>query len=88
MEEFALHAVRVAHHVKGPAPQVREDGVGEIGVVLDQIAFRQASLREEDLVRVADLDVHGPESCSVLLNKRARARYIPCLPGIRPREDP
>src|SRR6266571_2692154 len=72
VEEFALHPVRIANHVKRPAPQVREDGIGEIGVVLDQVAFCQASPREEDLVRVADRDVHGPESCSVLLNKRAR----------------
>jgi hypothetical protein len=67
---------------------VREDGVGEIAVILNQIPFGQASLREENLVRIADRDVHGPESCAVLLNQGARARYIrPCW-VFRPREDP
>ncbi len=63
VEEVALHAIRVAHHMKRPGPQVRENSVGEVYVVMDEIALREAGLGEEDLVRVTDRDVHGPESC-------------------------
>ena len=52
VKELPVHAVRVAHHVEGPAPQVRERSVGEVDVVLDEVALRQAGLGEEDLVRV------------------------------------
>src|SRR6478752_1553672 len=52
VEEVALDAVWVADHVEGPAAQVRNGTAGEVDVVLDQIALRQARSREEDLVRV------------------------------------
>ena len=66
VEELAVHAMRIAEHLHRPVADVREQVVGEVDVVADEVALREAALREEDLVRVRDLDVvaadpHGAE---------------------------
>src|SRR5207244_3159626 len=76
VEEFSHHPVRVAHHVKGPTAEVRQDGVGEIDVVLRQVALRQAGLREEDLVGVADRNVDGAKY------RRVRVAFVRRAPAI------
>jgi len=62
--------------VKGPTAEVRQDGVGEIDVVLRQVALRQAGLREEDLVGVADRNVDGAKY------RRVRVAFVRRAPAI------
>jgi len=62
--------------VKRPAAQVRKGGVGEIDVVLGQVALRQAGLREEDLVGVADRNVDGAKYPRVRVGVVRRAPAI------------
>ena len=57
IEEVALDPVRVALHLHRTPRDVVEHGIGNVDVVLDQIAFRQAHLWEEDLLEIGDLDL-------------------------------
>jgi len=52
-----LDRVEQFYAAHGAPAQVRQGTVGEIDVVLDEIALRQAGPREEDLVRVRYGDV-------------------------------
>ncbi len=49
-EELALHAARVALHMEGAPPQLRQGAGGEVGVVAHEVALRQSARREEHLV--------------------------------------
>jgi chaperonin GroES len=62
MEEVARDAVRVALHVEGPTPDVREDALREVDVVADEVALREGALREEHLLRVRDANLVAPDS--------------------------
>ncbi len=55
---------------------MRKGGVGEIDVVLGQVALRQAGLREEDLVGVADRNVDGAKYPRVRVGVVRRAPAI------------
>ena len=68
VEEIALDAVRIPHHVEGPASQMRQGTVRDVEVVLDEVALREPRPRKEELVRVREgdlvpVDLHGSESC-------------------------
>ena len=62
VEEVAFDAVRVAHHVERPLAQVRQRTVGDVEVVRDEVALRQADLREVELVRIRERDVVAADS--------------------------
>ena len=57
IEEVALDAVGVTLHLHRTSRHVVEDSVGDVDVVLDEVALRQAHLGEEDLVEIGDLDL-------------------------------
>ena len=57
IEEVAVDAVRVPLHLHRPLAHVVEHRVGDVDVVLHEIAFGQAALREEDLLRVCHVDL-------------------------------
>src|SRR2546430_9244120 len=85
VEEVSLHPVRVANHVEKPPAQMRQCEGGDVEVVPDDVALGEATLWEEELVRVGERDLvvadtHGSESCrggnsptrrSIALNPRA-----------------
>ena len=62
VEEVALDPVGVALHVKRAPADVVEGARRNVDVVLDEVALRQAALREEELVRVGDLDLVTADS--------------------------
>src|SRR2546429_111031 len=64
VEEVALDPVGVALHVKRAPADMVERARRNVDVVLDEVALRQAAPREEELVRVGDLDVVAAESHS------------------------
>jgi hypothetical protein len=57
VEKFAVDSVRIAEHLHRAVPDVREDVLGEIDVVLDEVTLRQSALGEEDLVEIRDRNV-------------------------------
>ncbi|TML47279.1 MAG: hypothetical protein E6G19_00070 [Actinobacteria bacterium] len=62
VEEIALDSVRIALHVKRPPADVVERARRHVDVVLDELTLRQPALREEELVRVGDLDLVTADS--------------------------
>jgi hypothetical protein len=69
VEEESVHAVGVAEHLHRPLANVRQHLLGHVEVVLDEVALREAGLREEHLVEVresnlatADADHPGTRS--------------------------
>jgi hypothetical protein len=82
VEEEAVDAVRVAEHLHRPLAHVREEAVGEVKVVPDEVALGQPPLREEDLFEIRELnfspaDPHGAEPTEA-------GRPNPLLRGRRP----
>ncbi|TMF63913.1 MAG: hypothetical protein E6I14_04445 [Chloroflexi bacterium] len=57
VEKVALDPVGVPLHLHRTARHVMQDSVGDVDVVLDEIALGQAHLGEEDLVEIGDLDL-------------------------------
>ena len=57
VEEVALDPVGVSLHLHWPSCHVVEDRVGDVDVVLDEVAFGQAHLGEKDLLEIGDLDL-------------------------------
>src|ERR671935_588156 len=74
VEEVRVDAVRIADHVKRPAPEMRERAVGDVDVVGDEVALREPARREEHLLRVRDGNVVTAYSH---LNTRERASLRP-----------
>src|SRR5581483_6809302 len=73
-EEVAAGAVRVPLHHHRAIADVRQQHRRDVGVVLQQVAFRQLQLGPEDLAKVAETDLlAGDEKCRVVL--AARNRY-------------
>ena len=56
-EELAGGAVRIALHHHRAVAEVRQQHVGHVGVVLEQIALGEAELRPEDLAEVGEPDL-------------------------------
>ena len=56
----------------GPPRDVVQDGAGDVDVVLDEVAFGDARLREEDLVRVRDVDLTAADEHVGIVCGRAR----------------
>ena len=56
-EELAGRAVRVALHHHRAIAQVRQQHVGDVGVVLQQVALGEAELRPEELAEVGEPDL-------------------------------
>src|SRR5204862_7763545 len=56
-EEFTAGAMRVALHHHRPIANVRQQDVGDVGVVLQQIAFGESGARPEDLAKVGQSNV-------------------------------
>src|SRR5439155_23590829 len=80
VEEVAVDAVRIPHHVEGPSGCLIEHMRCKVEVVLDEVTLRQPERREEDLVQVGELDLavadaHESESCARLI-----AAWWPRLP--------
>ena len=57
VEEVALDAVGVSLHLHRPSGDVVKDRLGNVDVVLDEVAFGQAHLGKEDLLEIGDLDL-------------------------------
>ena len=62
VEEPLLRAVRVALHLHRAALDVVQDVRRDVEVVLDEVELLQPALREEDLVRVRDVDLAPADS--------------------------
>ena len=58
-EELAGGAVRVALHDHRAVADVRQQQRRDVGVVLDQVALRDAELRPEQLVEVREMHLSG-----------------------------
>ena len=61
VEEPLLGAVGVALHLHRPPLDVVQHVGGDVEVVLDEVDLLQLPLREEDLVRVRDVDLAPPD---------------------------
>ena len=57
IEEVALDAVRMPLHLHRASRDVMQHGIGDVDVILNEIALGQPHLREEDLLDVGDLDL-------------------------------
>jgi hypothetical protein len=54
VEEVALDPVRIAQHLHRSLAHVRQDALGDVDVVADEVALRGPEPREEDLVEVGE----------------------------------